>query len=378
MATINNPFLIKGYYSKDLFCDRELEVKELFDNVYNGIDTTIVSPRRMGKTGLIYRFFDSVKPDKTLVTIYVDIYSARSLSDFIKLLSEAVLKTFSEKTSLGKRFLEMLKGFRPLISYDAMSGAPQIQINYQTEQEKEFTLQGLFNFLNSQDKTIVLAIDEFQQITDFPEKNTEAILRTHMQQLQNLRFIFCGSKRSMMVDIFSNVKRPFFSSTRYLNLEQIDSSVYSGFIKKLFKEYGKEINNEALRFIIDWTRTHTFYTQSLCNMVFSMSEDEISIGLVKQACLELLKRSETVFFQYRQLLTSAQFNYLIAIAKEEKVSKPTAQKFIAKYNIGTPANSRRLSRSLLEKELLLEVITKKETYYQVYDVFFSRWLELEF
>ena len=179
MKKKSNPFLLKGYVSKELFCDREKEVKELFTNVTNGIDTTLISARRMGKTGLLFRFFDHMNEHGNIKSIYVDIFSSRSLSEFIKLLAEAVLSRFPEKTPLGTKFMEFIKGFRPLIGYDPLSGQPQIQINYQSAQEKEYTLQGLFNFLESQNELIVIAIDEFQQIADYPEKNIEALLRTY-------------------------------------------------------------------------------------------------------------------------------------------------------------------------------------------------------
>lgn len=378
MKKIINPFLIKGYISKDLFCDREKELEQLFQNIYNGIDTTLISPRRMGKTGLIFRFFDHVREKGETKPIYVDIFSSRNLSEFIKLMAEAILIEFPEKTPLGNKFMNFIKGFRPLIGYDQLSGQPQIQINYQSAQEKEYTLQGLFNFLENQGEQIVIAIDEFQQISNYPEKNIEALLRSYIQKLTNVRFIFCGSQRNMMINIFSNIKRPFYASTQFLFLEKINAENYSSFIQNKFSESGIQITSDALTMVLDWSLGHTFYTQSLCNILFYTTDGQITKETVKIACLELLKRNEPVFYQYRQLLTTSQWNFLIAIAKEEEVKQLTAQKFISKYGIGTPANARRISKSLLEKELLLEIAVKKETLYRVYDVFLLRWLENEY
>ena len=378
MEKKNNPFLLKGYVSKEFFCDRQKEVKQLLDNMQNGIDTTLISARRMGKTGLIFRFFDHLQEHGDIKSIYVDIFSSRNLSEFIKLLTEAILLAFPEVTPFGKRFFEFIKGFRPLIGYDPLTGQPQIQIHYQSAQEKEYTLQGLFSFLENQGELIVIAIDEFQQISDYPEKNIEALLRTYTQNLTNIRFIFCGSRKAMMINLFSNVKRPFYSSTQYLSLEKIDKEVYSSFIQNKFAESGIGITDEALKMVLSWSIMHTFYIQSLCNMLYYMADSQITIDTVKLACIELLKRNEPVFYQYRQLLTTAQWNFLIAIAKEGEVKQLTAQKFISQYEIGTPANARRISKSLLEKELLLELTYKKETFYRVYDVFLSRWLENEY
>jgi len=378
MKDENNPFLLKGYVSKELFCNRQKEVEQLFANIQNGIDTTLISARRMGKTGLIFRFFDHLREHSTIKSIYVDIFSSRNLSEFIKLMAEAILLAFPEKTKVGNKFIEFIKGFRPLIGYDALTGQPQIQINYQSAQEKEYTLQGLFSFLENQGEQIVVAIDEFQQISDYPEKNIEALLRTYTQKLTNIRFIFCGSRKAMMINLFSNVKRPFFASTQYLSLEKIDTEEYFIFIRNKFSESNIGITDEALTMILNWSLIHTFYTQSLCNMLYYIADSQITIDTVKQACVELLKRNEPVFYQYRQLLTTAQWNFLIAIAKEGEVKQLTAQKFISYYEIGTPANARRISKSLIEKELLLEIPFKKETSYRVYDVFLSRWLENEY
>jgi hypothetical protein len=379
MITKYNPFLLKGYKSKELFCNREAELKRLCNNIENGIDTTLVSPRRMGKTGLILHLFNHYKSDKNVECLYVDINFATSQADFNKMLSETILKKFPEKTSVGKLFMNLLKGFRPIIRFDAISGEPQVEISYKTEDEKTHTLQGILHFLDSQKQLIVLAIDEFQQISDFPEKNTEAMLRSIIQHLHNIRFIFCGSKKSMMTDMFSNAKRPFFASTQFMFLDKIDNTEYTAFIKKHFKENGKQIGKEAIDFILEWTRTHTFYTQSVCNMLFSVADNKpITIQEVKNVCLELMQRNESVFFQYKQLLTIAQWKYLIAIAKENSVEKLSAKSFLMKYSIGTPTDSRRLKNTLLDKDLIIEIITGERTFYQVADLFFSRWLAREY
>ena len=371
-----NPFVIKGYLSKDYFCDREKELETLLRNVQNGCNTTLISPRKMGKSGLIFRFFENFSAEKHIQSIYVDIYSSRSLKDFIKLMAEAILRTFPEKSAIGKQFMKMLKGLRPLISFDPFTGMPQIHIEFQSSQEIMYTLQGLFTFLEEQNTQIIIAIDEFQQIVAYPEKNVEALLRTYIQQLKNIQFIFCGSNKSMMTEMFSHAKRPFFATSRFLYLDKIDNSSYEPFIRKHFEAGKKYINDDALATILNWTKSHTFYTQNLCNYIFSMKSKIIDLNVVKTAMAEILKENESFFFQYRKLLTSDQWNYMIAVAKENEVFQATAQKFISKYHIGSPSNSRRILKSLIEKELILENVSTEKSSYQIYDVFLSRWLEV--
>jgi len=375
MEKIVNPFFIKGYVSKQLFCNRKAELEILHRNLQNGANTTIISPRKMGKSGLIFRYFDDLNGNNEIEHIYVDIYASRSLSDFIKLTAEAILLKFSEKTKIGSSFIKFLKGLRPLISFDPFTGNPQIQISYQTSQETIYTLHGLFQFLESQNKKIILAFDEFQQIGQYPDDSVEAVLRTYIQQLKNVFFIFCGSNKSMMVEMFTSAKRPFFASTRLLSLGKIDRNEYTAFIRKMFEKYHKSITDEAIIEILDLTKQHTFYTQNLCNTIFSMKFNEVTHETVKIAMADLLKENEPYFYQYRQFLTPAQWNFLIAVANEDEVVHYTAHKFISKYNIGTPANAKRLLKSLTEKELILETQSENSTIYQVYDVFLSRWLK---
>lgn len=376
MKKIQNPFITKGYVSKEYFCDRENELRELSKNVLNNLDTTLISPRRMGKTGLLFRFFEYMKDQKTGIdSIYVDIFATRSLDDFVKELAGAILIKYPEKTPLGKKFIQLLKGFRPLISYDPITGDPQVQIAYQTAQEKEYTLKGLLQFLDGQGQQILIAIDEFQQIMEYPEKNMEALLRTYIQQLKNVRFVFCGSQYAMMLDIFSNAKRPFFGSTRYLHLDKIAYEKYLTFIKKQFSRYKIKIDDEALHFILDWTFQHTYYTQTFCNVSFSLGENEIKMKQLKETCSQIMKQNEPIFLQYRQLLTSSQWNFLIALAKEERVKHITAQNFISRYGIGTPANARRIAKSLVNKDLILFQSEPDGATYQIYDVFLLRWLQ---
>ena len=373
---MENPFIIKSYESRELFCDREEELQLMLRNCINSTDMTLISQRRMGKTGLILRLFDELKDTRPEIhTIYFDIFASRNIDDFIKLMAEAAMKTFPSKTSMGEKFMTFIKSLRPQLSFDNITGEPQLQIAYQTAHEKEYTLRGIFDFLDSQNEHIVMAIDEFQQIRDYPEQNMEALLRTYIQQTHNLTFIFCGSKKHMMADIFANEKKPFYNSTSFVSLDKISEESYSAFIRHLFNERQRSITDEALQFILDWTRRHTYYTQQLCHTVFANGSEAVTIDEVKKACEQLMKQGETVYLQYRQMLTDKQWDYLIAVAKEGSVQQITSAAFLKTHQIGTPSVSRRLADALCEKGLLNDDITINGTTYSLSDVFLSHWME---
>ena len=372
-----NPFLAKGYASPALFCDREKETEILLSNIQNGLDTTLISPRKLGKTGLILHTFYKISEQKLPFTcIYVDIFATLSLKDFIKTLSEAILAEFPEKTTIGGKFMSLLKGYRPVISYEPTSGMPQVEFNFSSPTEKEYTLKGLFTFLNAQKQHVVLAIDEFQQITEYPETNIEALLRTYTQQMHNISIIYCGSKKSIMAQIFSDAARPFYSSTRQLSLGKIDADKYAAFIREKFRP--ATVDDEAMDYILDWTRRHTFYTQSLCNEIFAMRPKVVTIAVARKASREILEKETSNFLQIRDLITDQQWRLLIAVAKEQSVQSVTSADFLAKYQIGSATNARRNLESLTDKELLLETITPTQRMYSVYNVFLSRWLEVTY
>jgi len=371
-----NPFPVSNYISKEYFCNRENELQILYKNAENNINTTLISPRRLGKTGLILRFFEHLQDSKTYVSIYTDIYATRSLSDFIVVLAEAILKKFPEKTTIGKRFMKLLKGLRPVFTFDAFSTYPQVQFLYQSENDKEHTLQKLFSFIDNQNTEVIIAIDEFQQIANYPEKHVEQLLRTYMQQLRNVHFIFSGSIRHTLVEMFLSAKRPFFQSTQFLHLEKLDRVKYKQFIRTMFENGKRSITDECIDYILDWTKGYTFYTQKLCNRLYI--HKIITLETVKNESVQILKENETVYFQYRSFMTARQWDFLVALAKEEEVSQIYGNEFLQRYGLGTPSSAGRIAEALLSKEMILEQHLAQQSLYCVYDVFLMRWMQLTY
>ena len=371
---MENPFTLVPYVSKELFCDREVETKTLMEYLLNGSNVTLISPRRYGKTGLIYRVFDEIAHQKINVnTCLVDIYATETLEDFIKVFSEAIIAALEKKKAV-KSFFQFLSGLRPMLSYNTLTGNPELTMTYLSDRDKQQTLAAIFDFIEKQDKKTIVAIDEFQQIRNY-DINMEALLRSHIQPLKNVQFIFCGSKKHLMAEMFADARSPFYESTRCFYLEKIDREVYADFIIRMFEKGKKSITTEALDFILDWTKIHTFYTQSLCNHVFMKSGRNIGKEDVLRSAVQILKENEQTFLQWRDLLTSNQWNYLKAVAKEQVMTQPYASRFLQKYNIGTSANSQRLLEALIDKELILANSTLEGVSYSVYNVFLSRWLE---
>lgn len=373
-----NPFPTTGYFGKEYFCDREIELDMLRKQVENNVNTTLISLRRLGKSSLIRRLFEEFEADKSRYCIYVDIYPTQNLKEFTEHLSCAILQQIPEQKSIGRRFLELLKGFHPVITYDPLTGQPEVSFEFTEPKMAEKTLSGIFRFLEERDKQVLIAIDEFQQVANYPEINTEALLRSHIQQLTNVGFIFSGSNKHMMLEIFNSARRAFFSSTQIMYLAPIATEAYSAFIRDKFAEVGRSISDEAVQFILTWTKSHTYYTQTVCNNAYALSLKNINEEAARQLCRNLLQAGQASYVQFRQLLSPVQWQLLIAIAKEDRVYQPQSKEFLQKYKVGTPSNSKRALDALLEKEMIYRQEDLESSWYQVYDVFLSRWLQLTF
>ena len=370
-----NPFIISGYRNATYFCDREKETKLLIQYIKNQVNVSLFAFRRLGKTGLIKHVFASLKKDKNLICIYVDILGTNDKSSFINQLATAIYNAFPKNNSIGRKIINAIQSLRPIIQFDALTGQPSVSIVNVTQLQKEKTIASLFTFLDSQDIKVVVAIDEFQQILEYPEKNIEAVLRSQMQKLKNTVFIYCGSNQKMMHEIFNSAKRPFFASCTPLYLDYIEKEKYKRFIRKMFKKDKRFIEEEALEFVCDWTFLHTFYTQYVCNALYAKNKQNITIDLAYKSAFEILEINENTFYQYRNLLTDTQWKLLKGIANQGKLFQPNAKKFIAENDLGSPSVVSRALESLLTKEMIFYNNSVEKPYYEVYNKFLMRWLQ---
>lgn len=369
-----NPFVLKDYAGPDYFCDRNQETNRIINAIENQRNLTLSSIRKMGKTGLIHHVFNQLNKTNQIDTIYLDIYYTESLNGFINKFGSALL---TEKESFPEKVKRMINSFmrsiRPTVSFDSLSGAPTFSFNIENEAKGIKTLEEIFGFLQerSVEKPMVIAIDEFQQISEYPERNVEALLRANIQQLNNVCFVFSGSDKQLLTNMFTEVKRPFYHSTEFLHLEEIPEDEYKPFIRDKFSAGSILISDDAIVEIQTFTRRHTYYVQFLCNRLYGSGFNEVNPETVRKVYSDILFENEVYYLEYRDLLTKPQWNLLIALAKEEGIGNITASSFLKTHDLSNPATVRRGIESLMDKKM----IYRKDSKYYVYDVFFAKWLE---
>ena len=203
---INNPFILYGYESEKYFCDRKEETAELKRLVTNGNNVALIAPRRIGKTGLIENLFHQKDISRQYYTFLIDIYATKSLEEMVMAMGASMLASLRPRgTKVMQRFVSFLSSLRTGVTFDA-TGTPSWNVEMGDIRQPHTTLDEIFEYINAADKPCIVAIDEFQTIANYPDNRVEALLRTHIQRCRNAQFIFSGSQRSMMAEIFLSLR----------------------------------------------------------------------------------------------------------------------------------------------------------------------------
>ena len=366
----NNPFLISGYYGPELFCDREQEAGSILEALQNGRNVTLTAPRRMGKTGLIRHVFYRLKelqPD--IVTFYLDIYSTQSLGDFVRLFAGTVLGQLDSAPQKAlSRISRFVRSCRPVFTFDELTGVPKVTIDV-APAEEENTLKEIFEYLGSSEKRCYVAIDEFQQIAEYQEKGVEALLRSHIQFLPNVNFIFAGSRQHLMQEMFTSSKRPFYQSTQLLTIGPIQQDEYAGFATEHFAAHGVKLPQEVFNTIYEKYEGHTWYVQCLLNRLYGYDRD-VDMELVSYATEQILAEYSYIYADLLKAYTAGQVRLLKAIAKEGCVKEVLAGDFISTYGLRAASSVSAAMKKLLENELVYQTADG----YIIYDRFMGEWL----
>jgi hypothetical protein len=204
----------------------------------------------------------------------------------------------------------------------------------------------------------------------------EGWLRSEIQGLKNLRFLFAGSQLHLMSEIFTSAKRPFYASTESVVISKIDKTEYLRFIQRQFKSNGHKIEEKDINTIIEWADGNTYNIQLLCNRVFSSVQKTVTNALIDQSILEIYEGNKLSFIALSNSMTRHQWKLLSAIAIEGKVYQPTGKEFITKYELGTSASVLRALGYLTERELVYQYAEDhNKNYYEIYDIVLMRWLQ---
>ena len=373
MTKIKNPFIVAGKIEPEYFCDRVKESARLIKSITNGNNLVIISPRRMGKTGLIRFCYNKPEIDKEYYTFFIDILHTSSLREFTFALGQEIYNTLlprSQKMALA--FLQTVKSICGKFAFDPVSGMPSFNIELGDIERPEYTLEEIFKYLNTADKRCIVAIDEFQQIAKYPEKNIEALLRTHIQKSGNSNFIFAGSERHMMQEMFTSAARPFYNSTDILELNAIPAEIYTKFVVYHFERRNKRISQNDVRVFYDLFKGHTYYMQRTFNEAFADTPEgeTCTKEIIDYAVNTMIDSSDTIFREILSNIPENQKSVLYAIAKDGEATQIHSSDFISRHKLKSASSVQAAVKRLLDRDIITEI----NKVYSVNDKLFAMWI----
>jgi len=374
---MDNPFYITGVIPEPYFCDRGHETDWMVRTLVNRAHILLTSPRRMGKTQLIYHVYDQPEIKDSYYSFYVDIFPTTSLHEFILFLGKEIYSSLVPRgRSALDSFLSILKSISGSLRYDPVIGMPSFDLRLGDIHSPELTLQEIFSYLENADKPCIFAIDEFQQIARYPEKNVEALLRSYIQKMNNCLFIYAGSERHILENMFNSPAKPFYNSAEQMHLDRIRKEVYTGFAEQKYREAGRCILPEAAALAYDMFEGHTYYVHNLLHDAFAYLPgdkvvDEADIRLILD---NILERRENSFATALNQLNYQQKETLVAIAKEGNASGVTSVSFIKKHALRSPSSVQYALSVLLDRQLVTYHNEGRNKVYSVSDRFLEKWI----
>lgn len=348
------PFIFGVATSGENFTDRTKETERLVSNFRHGVNTVLISPRRIGKTSLVQKVCDIVRSDELRI-VYLDIFSCRNERDFYDAFASAILKQTSSK---WEEWMENAKMFLSRIS-PKISLGPDPTSEFSVSLELSPKSDDINDILQLPEKTaqqkgcrIVVCIDEFQQIAEFEDSKTfQKRLRSVWQLQKSVSYCLFGSKKHLMNELFEKRSLPFYKFGDAVYLPKISTEDWVEYICSRFKATGKEISEDMARDICHRVDNHSSYVQQLAWLVWVHTQEVATAEDFDNACQDIIDQNTPLFEKQTESLTNYQLNFLRAIL-DGVHQEFTRREVLQKYALGSSANVSTIKRALIKKELI--------------------------
>ena len=367
------PFIFGKLADFENFTDREEETLRLIRNFKSLVNVTLISPRRWGKSSLVENTAYRVMSENSKIKVcLLDIFSVRSEAEFYEHYAKGILKATSNKwEEMVDNAKEFLSRLVPKITFSPDS---QTEISFGVgleilQENPDEILNLAENIAKSKQINIIVCIDEFQSIGDFPESLAfQRKLRSHWQRHQNVAYCLYGSKRHMLLDIFSDASMPFYKFGDIMFLQKINNDVWGEFIKKRFEDTDKKISTEQAKYLAQLVDNHSYYVQQLAQQAWLRTKTSCSKPIIDDSLQGIKNQLSLLFVGQIEGMTATQINFLKAVLNGETTF--TSQEVLKNYRLGTSANLNKIKTALLSKEII-DIQSKK---IEILDPMFKLWL----
>ncbi|MBR2153701.1 MAG: ATP-binding protein [Bacteroidaceae bacterium] len=369
------PFVYGRRAEAEEFTGRKADIARLKMNLAGSINTTIVSPRRWGKTSLVHRVLEEIvrENNKEYMTCHVDMFGCHDEEQFYNAYLNAILKSSATRLDDIARIIKKYVGsLGPKITLGDAGAMTEFSLGIDFKDNK-YSVDEILDLpeqiAKERGKKFIVCIDEFQNIENFPSpQQFQARLRSHWQLHQHVCYCLYGSKRHMLLNMFGNYEMPFYKFGDLMVLEKIPSNEWATFIAKRFCDTGKHISLANAQKVAERVECHSYYVQQYSQLIWLLTTNTVTDEHIDLAFEQLVDRSTLLFDNLTDNLKPRQINFLLAIAQGEKNLSSAA--VLKKYNLGTSANIKNLKNSVIEKDLVDEI---NKTFY-IQDPIFKYWL----
>lgn len=373
----DSPFIYGTIVSIQSFTNREAESAKLQSNLLNGINTTIISPRRWGKSSLVEKVITDInKKDKKTKTVIIDLFSVSSEEDFLEQFAREVIKASSSKwqewMSSGKEF------FKKLIPKLSLGIDPTTDFSlsfdwHELKKNSDEVLNLPETIAKKRGIKFIICLDEFQNLSSFNDYLFfEKKLRACWQRHKSVTYCLYGSKRHMMTDIFNNPSKPFYRFGDIMLLQKIETKKWVSFICKSFAATDKQIDEKTAGIIPLVMKNHSWYVQQLAHYAWNVTHKRATTTEIYTALKELINANTPLYQKETESISHTQLNLLKAVAKNETQFTSTA--VMINYQLGTPRNVSKNKTLLINNDIIHEINNK----FEFVDPAFELWFKKQF
>ncbi len=370
---METPFSFGKIALKNSFTNRDDERIRLETNFKSGLNTTLISPRRWGKSSLVKETARIMEPDKSIRFCFIDLFKVQNEEEFFQAYLKAIIKSTSNKAEeLLQNIKEYIGKFVPKIALSFDNNA-EVKISFtQNDLQKDWEdILNLAEHIATQKGfRLVICVDEFQNIVNFSDPLAlQKKLRSVWQHHQNATYCLYGSKRHMLIEMFQNTSMPFYNFGDIIFLNKIGSQYFVPFIEERFKSTHKEIETEAANQIVNMVENHPYHVQELAHFTWVITEKRATKETVQRAMQNLFTDNTILYYNIVENLSGAQINLLKAIIDGH--TSLTGKKVVKDYNLSSSSNVIRAKKALELKE----VIDNVESHIEFINPTFKLWFK---
>ncbi|MGC1392045.1 MAG: ATPase [Bacteroidales bacterium] len=352
---METPFVFGKIASDKNFTDRKTETERLVSNFGSSVNTILISPRRWGKSSLVAKAAEiSLKRNKTARFCFIDLNNVRTEEEFYQQLATKVLNASTTKTRIllanARKFLGK---FIPNITFSPDPGTElKLGLDWKEVKKEPDDILNLAEKISIENNIrFVICIDEFQNISEFESPlDIQKKMRSHWQKHKNVSYCLYGSKRHMLMDVFTSPSMPFYKFGDIIFLSKISSDEWIPFIQKRFADYGKKIGNSEAGLIAELAECHSYYVQQLAQQSWLRTEIVCNKPIIEEAFRDVVLQLSMLFQNLTDGLNRTQLGLLKALT--DKIDQLSSQRTILDYQLGTSANVIKIKKTLLNKEII--------------------------